>query len=329
MAEREGAIRAFLERHGLAGARRVPLAGDASARRYERIQGGPRPAVLMDAPPGAIDVRPFLAVAAWLRAAGLSAPEVLAADAPAGLVLLEDLGDDLFSRVLAQDGDEGLLYRTAVDLLLVLHRALPPASLPPYDDAWLLREALLLVEWYAPEVGAPAKAEYRAIWRDLLPAGAHRRRRLRLRRLPRRQPALAARAQRSRAGRPARLPGRAPRPAGLRPRLAARGCPARRRPRPRPSHARALPRGPAGARPGRLPRRLRPARRPAQRQDPRPVRPPRQARRQAALPAAASRASERISSATCATPCSPRSEAGSSATCSSRRAARTPPSSRP
>ncbi len=165
-----GAIRAFLERHGLAGARRVPLAGDASARRYERIQGGPRPAVLMDAPPAAIDVRPFLAVAAWLRAAGLSAPEVLAADAPAGLVLLEDLGDDLFSRVLAQDGDEALLYGAAVDLLLVLHRALPPASLPPYDDAWLLREAELLVEWYAPGLGAPAKAEYRAIWRDLLPA---------------------------------------------------------------------------------------------------------------------------------------------------------------
>ena len=170
MAEREGAIRAFLERQGLAAARRLPLAGDASVRRYERIVGGPRPAVLMDAPPAAIDLRPFLAVAGWLRAAGLSAPEVLAADAQAGLVLLEDLGDDLFSRVLARGGDEALLYGTAVDLLLVLHRALPPVFLPPYDDAWLLREAELLVEWYAPELGAPAKADYRAIWRDLLPA---------------------------------------------------------------------------------------------------------------------------------------------------------------
>jgi N-acetylmuramate 1-kinase len=170
MTEREGAIRAFLERHGFAGARRVPLAGDASVRRYERIQGGPRPAVLMDAPPAAIELRPFLAVAAWLRATGLSAPEVLAADPGAGLALLEDLGDDLFSRLLARGGDEDLLYRTAVDLLLVLHRAVPPAWLPPYDDAWLLREAELLVEWYAPDLGAPVRAEYRAIWRDLLPA---------------------------------------------------------------------------------------------------------------------------------------------------------------
>jgi aminoglycoside/choline kinase family phosphotransferase len=170
MTERSDAIRTFLDRHGFAGARRRPLAGDASVRRYERLSGGPRPAVLMDAPPAAIDVRPFLAVAGWLREAGLSAPEVLAADPAAGLVLLEDLGDELFSRALARGGNERLLYEAAVDLLLVLHRAPPPASLPHYDDAWLLREAGLLVEWYAPALDDRAATDFRAIWRDLLPA---------------------------------------------------------------------------------------------------------------------------------------------------------------
>jgi hypothetical protein len=170
MTERGSEIRAFLDRHGFAGAKRLPLAGDASVRRYERLSGGPCPAVLMDAPPATIDVRPFLAVAGWLRDLGLSAPEVLAADPAAGLVLLEDLGDELFSRALAHGGDERLLYRTAVDLLLALHRASPPASLPRYDDAWLLREAELLVEWYAPALSDQAEADYRAIWRDLLPA---------------------------------------------------------------------------------------------------------------------------------------------------------------
>jgi aminoglycoside/choline kinase family phosphotransferase len=170
MTERGSEIRAFLDRHGFAGAKRLPLAGDASVRRYERLSGGPCPAVLMDAPPATIDVRPFLAVAGWLCDLGLSAPEVLSADPAAGLVLLEDLGDELFSRALAHGGDERLLYRTAVDLLLVLHRAPPPASLPRYDDAWLLREAELLLEWYAPDLGTAAEADYRAIWRDLLPA---------------------------------------------------------------------------------------------------------------------------------------------------------------
>jgi aminoglycoside/choline kinase family phosphotransferase len=170
MTERSGEIRAFLDLHGFAGARRLPLAGDASVRRYERLSGGPYPAVLMDAPPATIDVRPFLAVGGWLREAGLSAPEARAAEPAAGLVLLEDLGDELFSRGLVRGGDERLLYQTAVDVLLVLHRAVPPAALPHYDDAWLLREAELLVEWYAPALGDDAKADYRAIWRELLPA---------------------------------------------------------------------------------------------------------------------------------------------------------------
>jgi aminoglycoside/choline kinase family phosphotransferase len=170
MTERDSEIEVFLARHGMAGAQRRRLAGDASVRRYERLVGGPQPAVLMDAPPSAIDVRPFLEIGRWLRALGLSAPEVVGDDPVSGLVLLEDLGDDLFERALARSGGETLYYETAIDVLLALHRAPPPASLPPYDDAWLLREAELLVEWYAPELDAAAKADYRAIWRDLLPA---------------------------------------------------------------------------------------------------------------------------------------------------------------
>jgi hypothetical protein len=169
MSERDAAIGDFLARCGLAGAGRRPLAGDASVRRYERIAGGDRRLVLMDAPPAALDLGPFLAIGTWLRARGLSAPQVIAVDRAAGLALLEDLGDDLFRPLLARGGaDETLLYRTAIDLLVALQRTAPP-PLPRYDDAWLSREARLLVEWYAPGLGAAAAADYDAIWRDLLP----------------------------------------------------------------------------------------------------------------------------------------------------------------
>ena len=95
-------IAAFLAANGWGGARRAPLAGDASARRYERLTRGRARAILMDVPPASgLTVGPFLAVDAWLRAAGLSAPAVLAADADRGLVLLEDLGDGLFARICA------------------------------------------------------------------------------------------------------------------------------------------------------------------------------------------------------------------------------------
>jgi aminoglycoside/choline kinase family phosphotransferase len=101
---REAEIASFLARHGYAGARAAPLAQDASFRRYLRLAGGRGPAVLMDAPPPE-DVRPFVRVAAHLAGIGLSAPKIIAADETAGLVLEEDLGDDLYSVVVGEGAD--------------------------------------------------------------------------------------------------------------------------------------------------------------------------------------------------------------------------------
>src|SRR6185312_6641701 len=96
---RAALIEAFLARHGFHAARAVPLAQDASFRRYLRLSGGPRPVVLMDAPPPE-DVRPFLRMAAHLAGIGISVPEIIGTDPDAGLVLEEDLGDALISVLL-------------------------------------------------------------------------------------------------------------------------------------------------------------------------------------------------------------------------------------
>jgi aminoglycoside/choline kinase family phosphotransferase len=125
--------------------------------------------VLMDMPPGVLDLRPFLRAGRQLREWGLSAPQVLAADAEVGLALLEDLGDRSFSRALEEGFNAALLYGAAIDLLVALQDRAPPHDLPAYDDAWLLREALLLIEWYAGDLEAGAIAEFRQIWLDLLP----------------------------------------------------------------------------------------------------------------------------------------------------------------
>jgi aminoglycoside/choline kinase family phosphotransferase len=97
---RDAEITRFLARHGYGAAQVAPLAQDASFRRYLRLTGGPRPAVLMDAPPPE-DVRPFLRVAAHLAGIGVSVPDIIGADEAAGLVLEEDLGDALFPVLLA------------------------------------------------------------------------------------------------------------------------------------------------------------------------------------------------------------------------------------
>lgn len=116
----------------------APLAGDASNRRYLRVARGGGTAVLMDAPPErGENIRPFLAVTEWLLGCGLSAPRVLAADAEAGLLLLEDLGDDLYARHLARrPADEPALYAAAVDLLAGLADApLPMVTAAPDPTA--------------------------------------------------------------------------------------------------------------------------------------------------------------------------------------------------
>jgi aminoglycoside/choline kinase family phosphotransferase len=177
MPERDAAIAAFLRRAGWGAARRGKLAGDASFRRYDRLQMNGTTAVLMDAPPPQEDVRPFLRVAQLLHGLGLSAPRILAEDVAAGLLLLEDFGDLTYTRLLLEGADEDRLYQLAIDLLVELHRAPPPnadSGIPPYDDARLLTEAGLLVDWYLPAIsGEPTppalREEYLEIWRGVLP----------------------------------------------------------------------------------------------------------------------------------------------------------------
>ena len=165
---------AFLRAHGWQDARRWPLAGDASFRRYQRLEGPRGRAVLMDAPPPAEDVRPFAAIARHLAALGLSAPRLLAGDDRAGFLLLEDLGDDVFTRLLAAGGaGEEALYLAAIDALVEVQRTPPPPGIAPYDDALFLEELSLLPDWFMPLAGLEATAGARrgflALWRRLLP----------------------------------------------------------------------------------------------------------------------------------------------------------------
>lgn len=167
---RDALIEAFLARAGWAEARRAPLAGDASNRRYLRLTGlGGARAVLMDAAPErGEDVAPFVAIAGHLGALGLSAPTVLAKDRDAGLLLLEDLGDDLYARVAAARPElEETLYRAAVNMLAWLHGQPAPPGLSSYDPATMGERAAMVLDWYLPGLsGQEASAAERAAFAD-------------------------------------------------------------------------------------------------------------------------------------------------------------------
>mgnify|MGYP005848825871 CR=1 FL=1 len=177
MPDRAALIDSFLAAIGWGAATRSPLAGDASNRRYLRIKhpDGAR-AVLMDAPPDrGEDVRPFTMIARHLRGLGLSAPAILAEDTQAGLLLLEDLGDALYARILTQDpAMERELYRAATDLLVELHRHAPPSGLARYSPPLMANLSGLALDWYRDggtnEENAPFRRQFQATLETYLAA---------------------------------------------------------------------------------------------------------------------------------------------------------------
>jgi hypothetical protein len=173
---RDAEISAFLARHGFGDAHAAPLAQDASFRQYLRLMGGPRPAVLMDAPPPE-GVRPFLIIATHLAGIGLSVPDIIAADAGAGLVLEEDLGDALYPAVMGEVPNAittAPIFDAAIDALVAMHRAPPPPDLPAWDAAAMRDTALgTLLDWWWPATfgaAAPdaARADFGAALTELL-----------------------------------------------------------------------------------------------------------------------------------------------------------------
>ncbi len=164
-------IEAFLKAAQLGKYTLTPVSGDASFRSYQRVQAAGKTYVLMDAPPGKEDVRPYIRVAEALLKAGYSAPKILAKDAEQGLLLLEDFGDKLFIADMQNPVLERELYRTAVDVLVEWNQKTID-TLPPYTIDVLKREVALFAEWYIPSVapvasGSKLAEEFLILWQEL------------------------------------------------------------------------------------------------------------------------------------------------------------------
>ena len=208
MSEREAQRRAFIAGAGWDGSSVESFPGDASSRRYFRLTRDDEVAVLMDAPRGAeapaepegasVANRRALGYNALARLAGpepaafaclsnelvirgFSAPKVLAADLEAGLLLLEDFGQEVYANVIKSDPSmEAPLYEAAVECLAEIYRSSFPSKMSfetstwrvrDYDETALMTETHLFLDWYAADKGAEvsdkARAEWDLIWRQL------------------------------------------------------------------------------------------------------------------------------------------------------------------
>ena len=182
---REQLRHAFINVHGWGDAEVVPLAPDASFRCYLRLRKNNATVMLMDAPPAHENVAAFVTITRHLQRIGVRAPAILGADLDNGFLLLEDLGDQTFARLLGGgDGDddggddsEVALYRRAIDVLSHIHQH-PHATdlqVPVYSTDLVLAEANLLLDWYIPAqreqpVDTPAKKQFAQIWSEIVDA---------------------------------------------------------------------------------------------------------------------------------------------------------------
>ena len=127
-----------------------PASADASFRRYFRVFHQSATAIVMDAPPGKEDVRPYLKVTRLLEKLGAHVPHVHQADTDRGLLLLEDLGGTHYLSRFNAGEDPDRLYGDALRVLaeIQVRGRDAAAELAPYDREALARELALMPEWF-------------------------------------------------------------------------------------------------------------------------------------------------------------------------------------
>ena len=147
--KREVALQAWCEAQtGVSQPTLEVVSGDASFRRYFRATNGQESLIAVDCPPEKEPMKPFLAVAQAYSEAGVTVPEVIAADLDQGFMLQSDFGQILLlSKLHPRNARQ--YYQQALAALpnIMSVRRTEQGELPAFDTALLERELALFKDW--------------------------------------------------------------------------------------------------------------------------------------------------------------------------------------
>lgn len=141
------------------------LAGDASFRRYARIQLQNKTYMLMDAPPEKEDCVPFVTIDEFFAGHGVRVPQIVAKDLAQGFLLLEDFGDVLLSTLL-NDETVDKYYEQSFKQLIHLQSVNGQEQFSAYSYEKLLTEMKLLTDWMLPSLQITPNANQQQVIDD-------------------------------------------------------------------------------------------------------------------------------------------------------------------
>lgn len=199
--KRNETINGFVSQSPMAGGTRYFFEGDASTRRYERIETSASTMLLMDMPSRpdgpvvrngksysaiahlAEGIRAVVAINDYLFDLDYSASKIYDVDIKQGLALIEPLGNNVFGKMITRGDDMNEPLRAAVEVLADMAARAWPNTVPvrgssnyklaKYDLDAMLIEVDLLPSWFWPlhkksEPGEYVKTEFSTIWQSLL-----------------------------------------------------------------------------------------------------------------------------------------------------------------
>ncbi|MDE2445556.1 MAG: tRNA (adenosine(37)-N6)-threonylcarbamoyltransferase complex ATPase subunit type 1 TsaE [Alphaproteobacteria bacterium] len=199
---RNKSIEYFIANSNWKGASRAFFEGDASSRRYEKLSKNGEHVLLMDMPqrpdgPPVKFGKPYSQIAHLAEGIqavvsinthlnqdfGYSAPVVFQADIPSGLAMMEELGNNVYGKLMLQGKDMTDPMLEAAALLADLAQRAPLSRLenwgatfivPPYDEQAQLIEVGLLPQWFwqhlhGTEAPVDLEGSFEEIWKTLLP----------------------------------------------------------------------------------------------------------------------------------------------------------------
>lgn len=163
----------FLSENNLTNCQIKKVAGDASFRSYYRVFFQEKTFILMFAPPSHEDVAPFIKIDEILVNNDFRAPKILAKNIDLGFILLEDFGDETYSKALQKNiTEEYFLYEKACDALIEIQKIpLKNIDILHYNHATLFREVMLFIDWYLPwknhKISLQQIQDYKFYWIEL------------------------------------------------------------------------------------------------------------------------------------------------------------------